>query len=343
MAGSEDRNPPDEDNEWTDFSSNSSKSDTFDSLPSGLRSFDPISVITTLIACFPQQSNSTLSDRSLDEESRKSVADNRILDRVDPSLEIYGDPLFWRGSKSEEKYFSALRLSPYDCQNQPLPWKLKEDTLFASTRTFDFHKFAENFRTNPTSQQWNTKNSNGLAGDVVLSKSPDPLSHSTDSDSENEDEIFLVFRGKPNSRVSSFDECQAASGLAELSNGELFDLKQEMAAYVKEYSDVLVEELTMREELEREKEIKNKFISTLLAVQCRIRDLEAGQGKSKKGSSANSAKYLTTKIPYDDFDGGPSTKVLLQLIEIMEALIADSPIVPGLLTEYILKVLCAED
>ena len=26
-------------------------------------------------------------------------------------------------------------------------------------------------------------------------------------------------------------------------------------------------------------------------------------------------QYLTTKIPYDDFDGGPSTKVLLQLIE----------------------------
>ena len=78
MAGSEDRNPPDEDNEWTDFSSNSSKSDTFDSLPSGLRSLDPISVITTLIECFPQQSNSrTLSDRSLDEESSKSVADNR--------------------------------------------------------------------------------------------------------------------------------------------------------------------------------------------------------------------------------------------------------------------------
>ena len=46
----------------------------------------------------------------------------------------------------------------------------------------------------------------------MLSKSPDPLSPSTDSDSENEDEIFLVFRGKPNSRVSSFDECQAASG-----------------------------------------------------------------------------------------------------------------------------------
>ena len=80
------------------------------------------------------------------------------------------------------------------------------------------------------------------------------------------------------------------TGLSELSNGELFDLKQEMAAYVKEYSDVLIEELTLREELEREKEIKNKFISTLLTVQSKIRELQAGQTKGKKGSSTNSGK-----------------------------------------------------
>lgn len=80
------------------------------------------------------------------------------------------------------------------------------------------------------------------------------------------------------------------AGLSELSNGELFDLKQEMAAYVKEYSDVLIEELTLREELEREKEVKNKFISTLLAVQSKIRDFQSGQGRGKKGSSVNSTK-----------------------------------------------------
>jgi len=80
--------------------------------------------------------------------------------------------------------------------------------------------------------------------------------------------------------------------LSELSSGELLDLKQEMAAYVKEYSDVLVEELTLREELEREKEIKNKFISTLLAVQSRIREIQSSQGKGKKGWSANSGKVI---------------------------------------------------
>ena len=61
------------------------------------------------------------------------------------------------------------------------------------------------------SQQWNT-DSNDLAEDFVPSQSSNPHSSTADSDSENEDEIFLVFRGKPNSRVSSFDECQAASG-----------------------------------------------------------------------------------------------------------------------------------
>lgn len=48
--------------------------------------------------------------------------------------------------------------------------------------------------------------------DFVLSNESDQLSNSVDSDSENGDEIFLVFRGKPNSRRSTFDECQAAAG-----------------------------------------------------------------------------------------------------------------------------------
>ena len=96
-------------------------------------------------------------------------------------------------------------------QNHLPSWQLKEDAEFVSTRTFDFHKFAENYSTRSSTQRW-SNDSNELPEDFVLSKSPDPLSHTADSDSENEDEIFLVFRGKPNSRVSSFDECQATAG-----------------------------------------------------------------------------------------------------------------------------------
>ena len=97
-------------------------------------------------------------------------------------------------------------------QNHLPTWQLKEDKEFVSTRTFDFHKFAENFNANSSSQKWSS-DSNELPEDFVLSKSPDPLTQTADSDSENEDEIFLVFRGKPNSRLSSFDECQAAAGM----------------------------------------------------------------------------------------------------------------------------------
>lgn len=54
--------------------------------------------------------------------------------------------------------------------------------------------------------------SNDLKEDRVLSNQSDRLSNSDDSNSENEDEIFLVFRGKPNNRQSTFDEGQAAAG-----------------------------------------------------------------------------------------------------------------------------------
>ena len=101
-------------------------------------------------------------------------------------------------------------------QNRLPSWQCNKDTEFVSTRTFDFHKFAENFSANSSTQRWSS-DFNELPEDFVLSKSPDPLSHTADSDSENEDEIFLVFRGKPNSRLSSFDECQAAAGKEEIS------------------------------------------------------------------------------------------------------------------------------
>ncbi|XP_027040063.1 fasciculation and elongation protein zeta-2-like isoform X1 [Pocillopora damicornis] len=339
MAGSEDGGPSDENSEWSDFSRNNSAIDTFDNVHFGAKSQDHTSVINTLFTCFPLPSDFQSADFF---NGAPCANESRILDHVDPALKTYGEPLVWRGCETELKFSKALHLLPCDDRNHLLPGHLEEDSNSVPTRTFDFHKFAEKFNSQLSCQTLNS-GSNDLKEDRVLSNQSDRLSNSDDSNSENEDEIFLVFRGKPNNRQSTFDEGQAAAGLSELSNGELLDLKQEMAAYVKEYSDILVEELTLREELDREKEIKNNFISTLLAVQSKIRESQTGQGKGKKGSSAYSGKYLTTVIPYDDCDGGPSNKVLLQLIEIMEALIADSPTVPGLLTEYILKVLCAED
>lgn len=41
---------------------------------------------------------------------------DRILDRVDPSLETYGEPLTWRGSLTEVKFSRALNLP--SCSNE---------------------------------------------------------------------------------------------------------------------------------------------------------------------------------------------------------------------------------
>lgn len=76
MAGSEDRGPSDEDSEWSDFSSNSSTKNTLNITPSGLRTLDPISVLSTLLSCFPRQSDATPFGVS-DEGSNRSVSNDR--------------------------------------------------------------------------------------------------------------------------------------------------------------------------------------------------------------------------------------------------------------------------
>ena len=51
-------------------------------------------------------------------------------------------------------------------------------------------------------------------------------------------------------------------------------------------------------------------------------------------------KYLTTVIPYQPERGAPPAHALNVLVKILKAINEDSPAVPALLTDYILKVLC---
>ncbi|CAG2122767.1 unnamed protein product, partial [Medioppia subpectinata] len=51
-------------------------------------------------------------------------------------------------------------------------------------------------------------------------------------------------------------------------------------------------------------------------------------------------KYLTTVIPYNTGRGPPTVATLQILIKILRAINEDSPTVPTLLTDYILKVIC---
>ncbi|XP_021947191.1 fasciculation and elongation protein zeta-2 isoform X2 [Folsomia candida] len=135
--------------------------------------------------------------------------------------------------------------------------------------------------------------------------------------------------------------------LNELSLNELNELLIELEAQIKDYSEVLINELALRDELEFEKELKNSFISHLLAVQTKRRQHNLDRKKNKVGEkggppngTTQQSKYLTTVIPYHAHNGPPTNPNLQVLIKILKAIEQDSPAVPTLLTDYILKVLC---
>jgi hypothetical protein len=133
--------------------------------------------------------------------------------------------------------------------------------------------------------------------------------------------------------------------LNELSACELNEVLVELETQIKENSEVLIAELALRDELEYEKELKNSFISHLLAVQTKRRQHNLDRKKNKVGEKSSptgsvQSKYLTTVIPYHAAKGPQKNSTLQVLIKILKAIEQDSPAVPTLLTDYILKVLC---
>ena len=152
---------------------------------------------------------------------------------------------------------------------------------------------------------------------------------------------------------------QALKGrkLEELSSTELSQILNDIEILVKDLSEELVNDLGVRDELEYEKELKNTFISLLLSIQSKRRACTSGSGssgsdltpasssglhgRSKSGhGQVGPFKYLTTVIPYQPEKGSPSLQNLQVLVKILKAINEDSPAVPALLTDYILKVLC---
>ncbi|XP_055342106.1 fasciculation and elongation protein zeta-2-like [Paramacrobiotus metropolitanus] len=137
--------------------------------------------------------------------------------------------------------------------------------------------------------------------------------------------------------------------LVELSMVELLELQTELERLTQQYSEILVQELAQRDEQQFEKEVKNSFISELIKVQNKRRQLALERKKKGSIGSAsdkgtyNQGKYLTTIIPYDSTPGGISTRHMQVLSKILAAINEDSPTTPTLLTDYILKVLCPKE
>ncbi|KAK5862541.1 hypothetical protein PBY51_017926 [Eleginops maclovinus] len=160
-----------------------------------------------------------------------------------------------------------------------------------------------------------------------------------------------------------------------LSVAELNERLEEMETNIRRFSEELVLQLALRDELDFEKEVKNSFISALIDVQNRQKEhrellkkkkkLKAGtsQGHAEKnlgsrfsmegissviqssfrqtfGSGCSERQYLTTVIPYEKKGNPPSLEDLQILTKILQAMRDDSDKVPSLLTDYILKVLC---
>lgn len=130
--------------------------------------------------------------------------------------------------------------------------------------------------------------------------------------------------------------------LKTLSTAELNEVLVELERLIRDHSETLIQELALRDELEYEKELKNTFISLLLSVQNKRRHFHIDRRKGRPANyhSVPEPKYLTTVIPYNVDKGSPNNASLQILIKILHAINDDSPTVPTLLTDYILKILC---
>lgn len=73
--------------------------------------------------------------------------------------------------------------------------------------------------------------------------------------------------------------------LKTLSVCQLNDLYLELELLIRDYSETLIAELALRDELEYEKELKNSFISLLLAVQNRRRQHHVEKKRGRIGSN----------------------------------------------------------
>lgn len=148
----------------------------------------------------------------------------------------------------------------------------------------------------------------------------------------------------PHSVRSSTFIGQALQGrrLEDLSVSELTQIFSDIEVLVRELSEELVADLGSRDELEFEKELKNNFISLLLSIQSKRRqhNVDGGSGSVRRRKEGRDMKYLTTVIPYNAEKGCPPLSTLQVLVKILKSINEDSPAVPALLTDYILKILC---
>uniref|UniRef100_A0A8C1NP15 Uncharacterized protein n=1 Tax=Cyprinus carpio TaxID=7962 RepID=A0A8C1NP15_CYPCA len=207
-----------------------------------------------------------------------------------------------------------------------------------------------------------------LTAEQVIEELEELMQDSPELESERmapHSELSLVSQ---RSHSSQMDEERARL----MSALELNDELEDVETAIRRYSEELIQQLAIRDELEFEKEVKNSFISVLIDVQNRQklhremlrkkRKVKNASGSERLpssrfsmegissaiqngfrhtfGSVGGEKQYVTTVIPYERKDGPPSLQDLQIFTKILEAMRDESDKVPSLLTDYILKVLC---
>lgn len=84
--------------------------------------------------------------------------------------------------------------------------------------------------------------------------------------------------------------------LRDLSLSQLNELFLELEVLIREFSETLIAELALRDELEYEKELKNTFISLLLAVQNKRRQYHVEKKRSSKINAVRPPSGLDPKV-----------------------------------------------
>uniref|UniRef100_A0A8C8U7D9 Fasciculation and elongation protein zeta-2 n=1 Tax=Peromyscus maniculatus bairdii TaxID=230844 RepID=A0A8C8U7D9_PERMB len=167
----------------------------------------------------------------------------------------------------------------------------------------------------------------------MMQKSPDPEDDETPTQSDRLSMLSQEIQSLKRSSMSSYEE-----KVKKLSVSELNELLEEIETAIREYSEELVQQLVLRDELEFEKEVENSFISALIEVQNKQKEYrETAKKKTlKNGTSQNGRNershmpgtYLTTVIPYEKKNGPPSVEDLQILTKILRAMKEDSEKVP---------------
>lgn len=75
--------------------------------------------------------------------------------------------------------------------------------------------------------------------------------------------------------------------LKTLNVSQLNEVYMELELLIRDYSETLITELALRDELEFEKELKNSFISLLLAVQNRRRQYHVEKKRNSRAGNTN--------------------------------------------------------